>query len=259
MSSKAGDEQRYRAPALEKGLDILELISRASEPMSISMITQALGRSTGELFRMIQVLEYRGFIQQAASGAGYVPTAHLFALGMQQAPVKSILEVALPVMRDLAEDAEQSCHLALRAEGDIVVAARMESASLIGFSVRIGYRQPLVLTGSGTVLYAFQTPATRARWEAALDPQLPVDRLAVFRARADRARANGYDEHSSDVVPGVVDLAAPVLRGEMAAAALTMPFVRKVPLKVEQGQALQMVRDAARRISAELASSDVRV
>jgi DNA-binding IclR family transcriptional regulator len=262
VSGKAGtdsEEQRYRAPALEKGLDILELISRATEPMSIGMITQALGRSTGELFRMIQVLEYRGFIEQAASGAGYLATTRLFALGMQQAPVKSLLEVALPVMRELAEDAEQSCHLAFRAEGDIVVAARMESASLIGFSVRIGYRQPLVLTGSGTVLYAFQTAATRARWEEGFDPQLAADKLADFRARADRARANGYDEHPSDIVPGIVDLAAPVLRGEIAAAALTMPFVRKIPLKVEQGQALHLVRDAARRISAELASSDVRV
>lgn len=251
------DEQRYRAPALEKGLDILELISRASEPMSISMITQALGRSTGELFRMIQVLEYRGFIEQ--SGAGYVPTARLFALGMEQAPVKSILEVALPVMRRLAEDAEQSCHLALRADGDIVVAARMESAGLIGFSVRIGYRQPLVLTGSGTVLYAFQSPATRARWEAAFDPNLPAEKLAAFKARAERVQVNGYDEHPSDVVPGIVDLAAPVLRGDVAAAALTMPFVRKVPLNIEQGHALQMVREAAREISSELASSDVRV
>jgi DNA-binding IclR family transcriptional regulator len=262
VSSKAGtdsDEQRYRAPALEMGLDILELISKASEPMSIGMITQALGRSTGELFRMIQVLEYRGFIEQAGNGIGYVPTPRLFALGMQQAPVKSILEVALPVMRELAEDAEQSCHLALRADGDIVVAARMESASLIGFSVRIGYRQPLLLTGSGTVLYAFQTPATRARWEAAFDPHLSAERLKAFRDRADRAQANGYDEHSSDIVPGIVDLAAPVLRGEIAAAALTMPFVRKTPLKIEQGHALQLVREAARRISAELASSDVRV
>ena len=159
----------------------------------------------------------------------------------------------------LAEEAEQSCHLALRADGDIVVAARMESASLLGFSVRIGYRQPMALTGSGTVLYAFQTPEARARWETFFPPDLPAERLSAFRARADRAQANGYDEHSSDIVPGIVDLAAPVLRGDIAAAALTMPFVRKVPLKVEQGHALHLVREAAKRISAELASSDVRV
>ncbi len=257
--TSAKDEQRYRAPALEKGLDILELVSRASEPLTVAMITQHLGRSTGELFRMLQVLEYRGFIAQADSGNGYVPTTKLFALGMEQAPVKSILEVALPVMRQLADDVDQSCHLALRADGDIVIAARMESAGLIGFSVRIGYRQPMVLTGSGTVLYAFQSAATRARWEKDFDPAMPASTREAFRARAEAVRASGYDEHPSDVVPGIIDLSAPVLRGESAAAALTMPFVRRTTLRVEMADALTMVRTAAQTISSELASSDVRV
>ena len=259
LRESGSDEQRYRAPALEKGLDVLELISRATEPLTLAMITQALGRSTGELFRMVQVLEYRGFIAQAESGNGYVPTNKLFTLGMAQAPVKSLLEAALPAMRRLAEEAEQSCHLALRAGGEIVIAARTEAAGLIGFSVRIGYRQPLTSTGSGIILYAFQPPATRESWEATFDRTISKAKLAAFRVRADLALQNGYEEHPSDVVPGIVDLSAPVLRGEAAAAALTMPFVRKVPLRVQQGKALELVRTAAREISLELASSDVRI
>jgi len=248
---------RYRAPALEKGLDILELISRADKPLTVAMITQALGRSTGELFRMIQVLEFRGFIMQR--GNGYLPTTKLFAMGMEQAPVRSVVEVALPVMRRLAEEAQQSCHLALRAAGDIIIAARMEAAALIGFSVRIGYRRPIPLSGSGTVLYAFQDAATRARWEAEFDPAIGEAELTEFRNRANRVLADGYDEHLSDVVPGIVDLSAPVMRGDHAAAALTVPFVRKVPLPVEQAAVRTLLREAARDISAELASSDTRV
>jgi len=250
---------RYRAPALEKGLDVIELLAAEKSPLNLSAISQRLGRSSGELFRMLQVLEFKGFITTSENGTGYVLTNKLFALAMAQAPVRSLVETALPIMRKLSHDIGQSCHMTVASEDQIVVITRIESASLLGFSVRIGYRQPLVVTGSGTVLYAFQTPATRARWEADFQPTPSADKLAAFRARAERARANGYDEHSSDIVPGIVDLAAPVLRGDIAAAALTMPFVRKVPLKVEQGHALQLVRDAARRISAELASSDVRV
>lgn len=251
------EENRYRAPALEKGLDILELITRAKEPMTVAMITQALGRSTGELFRMIQVLEHRGFIAQQESG--YVPTAKLFALGMEQAPVKSTVEVALPIMRRLVEDARQSCHLALRAAGDIVIAARMEAAGFLGFSVRVGYRQPISLTGSGSVLYAFQDQDTRERWERDFDPEIPAARLEEFRARAERVRRDGFDEHPSDIVPGIIDLSAPVMRGNAAEAALTMPFVRKVPLEIDQTTARAMVCAAARDISAELAGSDTRV
>lgn len=257
-SNQEGDERRYRAPALEKGLDILELLSAASRPLTLAMISQQLGRSNSELFRMLQVLEYRGFIAQAESGSGFVPTTKLFALGMAQAPIKSILEVALPVMRRLADDTEQSCHLALRAGGDIVIAARMESAGLIGFSVRIGYRQPMILTGSGTVLYAFQTDNVRARWERDFEAHSEAA-LRTFRQRAVTVRDQGFDEHPSGIVPGIVDLSAPVMRGEAAAAALTMPFVDKTIPHLDIVAARELVVAAAREISLELASSDVRV
>jgi DNA-binding IclR family transcriptional regulator len=163
------DERRYRAPALEKGLDILELVSRANHPLTAAMITQSLGRSVGELFRMLQVLEYRGFIEQAPNGAGYVPTAKLFALGMEQAPVRTLLEVALPVMRRLSQEVEQSCHLAVRAGADITVIARMESEDRIGFAVHVGHRRAIPLSASGAVLYAFQSEGVRAHWEKSFD------------------------------------------------------------------------------------------
>lgn len=57
-------ERKYRAPALEKGLDILELLARNSSPMTTSQMACALGRSVSELFRMVLALEYRGYIAQ---------------------------------------------------------------------------------------------------------------------------------------------------------------------------------------------------
>jgi hypothetical protein len=51
---------KYRAPALEKGLDIPELLARSSAPLSMTEISEGVGRSKGEIFRMLQVLEDRG-------------------------------------------------------------------------------------------------------------------------------------------------------------------------------------------------------
>jgi len=251
------EEQRYRAPALEKGLDILELLSRASKPMTVAMITQELGRSTGELFRMLQVLEHRGYIE-GAQGSGYRPTGKLFNMGLSHAPVKTLQEVALPVMRTLSDETEQSCHLALRAGGEIVIVARVEAAALLGFSVRLGYRQPLALTVSGAVLYAFQSYEVRERWERDL-VDLTEEGLVGLRLHADRVLRQGYDRKRSTVVPGIVDLSAPIMRGDSAAAALTMPFVRKNPLRVSISDAVESVKRAAQTISDMLGSTDVRV
>ena len=45
------------------------------------------------------------------NGTGYVLTNKLFALAMTQAPVRSLVETAVPIMRKLAHDIGQSCHI----------------------------------------------------------------------------------------------------------------------------------------------------
>ena len=69
---------KYSAPALEKGLDILELLSRRSQSLTLSQIAAALGRSVNELFRMVQVLEARGYVANSMSAAVLV---FIFAAG----------------------------------------------------------------------------------------------------------------------------------------------------------------------------------
>lgn len=253
------NHSRYRAPALEKGLDVLELLAIQTEPMTLTAIVKELGRSHGELFRMVQVLEHRGFIQQESGGEGYRLTDRLFSLGMQQPHNRMLLEIALPVMRNLAESAAQSCHLALHSLGDIVVVARIESAELQGFSVRIGYRRPLPKTASGAVLYAFQPDDVRRRWESLFDPPLESDELDAFRAQADSIRARKFTMTPSKFVSGITDISAPVMRGGLASAALTVPYLKKLQPSLSPNETAELVRAAADRISAQLVESDSRI
>jgi DNA-binding IclR family transcriptional regulator len=255
-TSRETASRRYRAPALEKGLDILELLASEPDPLPISTIVQRLGRSTGELFRMIQVLEYRGFIEQAAEAEGYRLTGRLFALGLDQPHVKTLIEVALPVMRQLSRNIGQSCHLAVHSSGQIVVVARMESSEQIGFTVRVGYSKALQLTVSGVILYAFQSEAVRAQWERLWRPPPKKQDIAAFRRRAGEVRARGFERAKSSFVEGIVDVSAPVMRGELAAAALTVPFVHSTSLVMSEEDAATCIKAAATEISRELLHGD---
>ena len=53
---------KYTAPALEKGLDILEHLSRSDAGLTQAEIARVLGRSVSEIFRMLVVLQERGYI-----------------------------------------------------------------------------------------------------------------------------------------------------------------------------------------------------
>jgi DNA-binding IclR family transcriptional regulator len=246
---------RYRAPALEKGLDVIELLAAEQTPLNLSAISQRLGRSSGELFRMLQVLEFKGFITTADSGSGYVLTNKLFTLAMAQAPVRSLVETALPTMRKLTQDIGQSCHIAIASEDQIVVITRIERPGDIGFSVRIGYRRDIVRATSGLLLFAYQNEEVRRAWLKRC--RLKGEAADEFVERANAVRARGYHEADSHFVRGIVDIAAPILRGETAVAALTCPFVYSTPLPVEMPRAIEFLCAAARQISAEIEHGDL--
>lgn len=156
------DGRKYKAPALEKGLDILELLASTAEPMTTSQIAAKLGRSVSELFRMVLALEYRGYIVPSDDGRdGYILSNKLFTLGIARAPTKTLLEEALPVMSALSREIGQSCHLAVISGDQIVVVGRIESPGDLGFSVRVGYRRPMVKAASGRILFGFQAEDTQ--------------------------------------------------------------------------------------------------
>ena len=62
MKSTAMLAPAYPVPALEKGLDLLEYVSGREAPETLGEIARGLGRSPGEIFRMLNCLERRGYL-----------------------------------------------------------------------------------------------------------------------------------------------------------------------------------------------------
>jgi DNA-binding IclR family transcriptional regulator len=242
---------KYRAPALEKGLDVLELLATRAEPMGMAQIAAALDRSVSELFRMVQVLERRGYVASAANGEGLVLTNKLFSIGMARGPTKSVLEAALPVMRRLSDTIGQSCHLAVASAAEMVVVARIEAPGNQGFSVRVGYHRAIVEATSGLVLYAFQPSAVRDEWRKRLSPGVAPAVWAAFDDRATKARADKHVQAFSDITRHVLDVSAPIFEPDGVAAALTSPYVDS-PTAIPIVDTIAAIRSAADEVSIAL-------
>jgi DNA-binding IclR family transcriptional regulator len=244
----------YRAPALDRGLDILELLARTSMPLSMTEVAAGVGYSRSEIFRMLQVLEERNYIRRDEGESGYVLTNRLFMLGMERPQNKGLVEASLPIMHRLADETSHPCHLVVASQEQIVVIARVDAPSDLGFVVRIGHRRPIAHSTSGLVLFAFQTPETRARWLAILDAKDVGYRKKNFIERADHVLAQGYANLPSEAVSGVVDLSAPVLQRGSAIGAVTIPYVDRHPAKVTMKATLERLRLAVADISSGLQS-----
>lgn len=244
------DIRKYRAPALEKGLDVLELLSQHGAPLTPSQMSAMLGRSVSELFRMIQVLEFRGYIEPTSSG--YRLTNRLFTLGIAHGPARDLVEAALPHMRELAEATVQSCHLVVRSDDQIVVVARIEAPGDLGYSVRIGYRRNLIEATSGLLFYGFATERTQALLRDSLGARHGKKRVTDYVAAAVAASAMGHAERPSDFVKGVTDLVAPVMGPDGILATLITPFIERTPPLGSIQECVEHLQRAATAISSEM-------
>ncbi len=81
---------RYRAPALDKGLDILEVLSATDAGLTQAEIAKALDRSPNEICRMLDRLVRRGYIARTTTDR-YELTLKLFALAHRHAPMRRLV------------------------------------------------------------------------------------------------------------------------------------------------------------------------
>jgi DNA-binding IclR family transcriptional regulator len=239
----------YAAPALEKGLDILELLAGASGGLTQKEIAARLDRSTGEIFRMLEVLQRRGFLARDGRDGSYRLTLRLFEMAHRHPPTKRLLTVALPVLNDLARTIGQSAHMSVHHDGRLLVVAQSESSEPMSFSVRLGAHFPFQGDRVSTwVLTAFAAEEDRMELTVRMLDGAR-DRRAVERRLAD-IRRRGYSETPSDTIKGIVDLCFPIFDHSGAAvAAVTVPYLMQRDVRARLGEARAALGNAAQTIS----------
>ncbi len=211
------DPVDYRVPALEKGLDILELLADEPGALSQTEIAAATGRTVGQVFRVLAALEGRGYLVRDAQSGLYSFSMKTFDLAHRHPPVRGLIAAATPAMRELADAVQQSCNLSALDAGRVRILAQVESPADFGFRVRVGALFPVDSTATGRALTTSE----------------PVVRPDALQ-------------------PGITDVVAPIrdARGT-AIAALTVPYVATTFSAIP----LDDVVDAATRAAEQIAST----
>lgn len=220
------EDERYRAPALDKGLDILELLAGVDGGLTQAEIAKKLDRSPNEFYRMLDRLVRRGYVTRL-DGDRYSLTLKLFGLAQLHAPVRRLVSYATPLMRELAETSQQANQLVVFDRGSAVVIAQQEAPDYWGISIRVGSHISLFDTGSGHVLLAFRSQEERqmmiSEYVRSADK---TAQSAEFFTRLDQIRDRGYEMMASMQTAGVFNLSAPVRSSDgKAIAALSIPYI----------------------------------
>ncbi|ORT52254.1 transcriptional regulator [Vibrio sp. qd031] len=215
--------QEYNAPALEKGLDILELLASSAQPLSKKQIAELVGRSVGEIFRVLSVLSRRGYVTFDEYTGKYLFSMQMFTVANQYPPQAQLLNVAKPLMKTLSEKVNQSCHISWYDSQDLVVIGREESPYKMGFSLKIGAKLDVCSSGSGIVLLSFCDPIDKPTiLKQSGATQSEIDQASIL---IEPTQKQGYYIGPSPQISGITNISVPIFTADRFLAALTVPYV----------------------------------
>ena len=217
------------AAAVDRAVSVLSACRSGDTALSVTELAERTRLYKSTVLRLLASLAHGGLMRKTGEG--------LWALGPELSRLAAIYtasfsleDVVLPVMRALVAQTGESVALHIRQDEQRLCLYRVDSPQLLRDHVKAGDVLPLDRGAGGRVLMAFGGAKGK-----------------VY----DKIRRDGYIHASSDRVPGLVGVSAPVWRGDgqlVGALTLTVPESRFREVFVEQ------LRAAAARLCAQLAA-----
>jgi len=206
------NESKYQAPALDKGLDILEYLSAQSIPLSQTEIAIGIEKTPNEIYRMLMSLEGRGYILRDEVSGKYRLSLKLFYLSHRHSPIDELRKAAQFPLEELANSVRQSCHLSILYMNQVMVIIHAKSPGPIALSIEEGNLFPLPLTASGKVLLAYmpeQERNTVLKNNAIFKKYAKPQQEDFLNSLVDIQQTGSYFKNS-DAVSGVTDISVPI-------------------------------------------------
>ncbi len=220
-------ENNYSAPALEKGLDILEALCQCENGLTQQEIASRLGRNLGEIYRMLNCLVGRNYV--ANVGNTYTITSKLFQLSHYHPPTYRLLTEALPIMESLSRAVSFPCDLRVYNNGSLTVIASIQPPNGLGFMTRVGSEIEVAPSASGLVLLAFQDSIIK---EIRIKESLPnksETEIEAFRISLKEVAEMGFASIKSKQFAGLHAISFPILdMNGNAVAAITVPMLARI-------------------------------
>lgn len=203
---------KYLAPALDKGLDIIEYLSMKAIPQSQVEISNGIDKSPNEIYRMLVRLEERGYLNKNASSGKYSLSLKLYQLSHRHSPFDSLVKTSKPIMEALSGETKQSCHMSILYNGQLMVVSQTRSPGPVSLSIEEGGIFPIVKTTSGRVFLAFMDEQERKSLLANNKEykKLTGAQKKEFIERLSQIKERGYELETSEITVGVTDIAVPI-------------------------------------------------
>ena len=204
----------YQAPSVKKAFQILDLVARRDNLLTISDLARELGIGKSTVHGITQALEGIGAVVRDEKTKRYTLGMTLFELAHKVYARIDLKDLARPILEDLMRSTRQSVFLGIRSADRVSIIDIVESIQDLKITAHIGARLPLLAGATGKVLMAslaeeeaaqlIRTVGLRRNTENSItDPDRYLEEIR-------RARDSGYALDDEEYMQGVRAVAAPI-------------------------------------------------
>ena len=258
MAEIVQDSQKYIVPGLQRGLQILRAFDRDRAQIGAPDIARELDIPRSTVFRLMQTLEFMGFLEKVEHSSDYRLSVGVLSLGFEFLASLEVTELARPILDRLRDETGYSSHLAIRDGDEVVFVVKSPARTAFASAVNIGTRLPAHGTVLGRVILADMSAGELAQVYpksqlTRFSDQTPATRGALETMLADD-RARGYAISEAYFEHGIAAIAAPIRDGTgRVVAAINVTFPNGSIDRAEmEGKHLTRVLEAARELSRQL-------
>ena len=257
ISVPTPEESKPSFQVLERTFSILELFDEDHPEWSTTEVARRLGLPIPTVHRILAALRRHGYVSQHEETKRFRLGVAALQLGDRARAVVDLRSVALPSLRRLALEADETALLTVLTPGHDrgMCLERVETAQPLRLSVTPGRQLPLHAGASQKVLLAF---LPEEEVERVIDAGLEhlchatITDPRQLREEQARIRRRGWASSYEETNLGVWGVAVPVLsaRGVVCAVGIAGPSPRLTPDRVRDD--VGRVHAAATRIAGAL-------
>jgi DNA-binding IclR family transcriptional regulator len=230
-SGEAREERRYFSRGVGRALEIIELLTRTTGPLSLNDVASRINMTKSSAFRLLRTLEALDYVTQGRDGQYLILPENRATVPSRIA--NSLVRVARPVMKRLNMEFQETVSLSVLFTNHIEVVEVFESPLLIRMANTVGKIIPPHASSMGKSITAFQTDETRNKLLRSygfprFTPNTITDELAL-RENFERIRTQGHSFDAEESTPGGSCYGVPLViepYGAIAALSLSMPTSR---------------------------------
>ena len=141
--------------SIDRTLQILELFSLEKPEWGVTEISKALNIYKSNVHNILTTLVEKGFVMKDSKTDKYKLGIKFFELGSVVIKNLNLRKIAHPYMEKLLKEFNETVHLGILVEGEILSIEQEESGQSLSPRIFIGKRAPLHCTGVGKAIMAY--------------------------------------------------------------------------------------------------------